>query len=130
MSWARLDDQMPDDPKVSNLSNQGFRAYVTAICFSARTLSDGVLTARQASGIAGKRVLPELVPLLWHEGGGHCDSEHCQHLCGVPPGSFLIHNYLKYNATREKVLADRERNNQRMKAERAGPLQAHVQAHK
>lgn len=111
MSWVRFDDSMPDDEKVINLSDAAFRVYVTAICWSARTLSDGAVPVRKANEIAGRRaksVMTELVPLLFHEHGDFCTSDACQRLCCLPVGNYLIHNYLKYNPTREAVLEERK----------------------
>lgn len=124
MSWAKLDDQMPDDDKITGLSDAAFRAYVTAICFSARMLTDGVVPVRKLNEFAGRRaraVVAELTPLLLHEPGDHCDSKHCSHLGSLTKGNYLIHNYLKYNPTREKELKRRaDVNETKRRAGRAG----------
>ena len=119
MSWVKLDDQMPDDGKVSNLSDAAFRAYVMAICFSARMLTDGQVPVGTAVKMVGGRtpqkILTELTPTLWHSPGDECASEHCHqaNICNLEPGYYLIHNYLKYNPTRAYTLAKRERDNKR-----------------
>lgn len=88
MSWVRVDDDMPDSPKIVPLSDAGFRAYVTAICYASRNLTDGFIPYKKAREFAGRgRVLQELVPGLW---------EVCE-------GGFNIHDYLIYNPTRAEV---------------------------
>ena len=121
MSWVKLDDLMPDDEKVAGLSDAAFRAYVTAICWSAKTLADGRIPERIAlqfaggTGRQGARVLLELVPRFWHEAGDCCLSKHCvAAMRDLGPGVYLIHNYLKYNPSREDVLAEREKARRRM----------------
>lgn len=113
MSWVKLDDSMPDDGKVANLSDSAFRAYVTAICYAGRMLTDGLVPRGTAMkmlgpGRRGVQLLSELVPLLWHERGDGCQSEICTKLLPcLPQDHLLIHNYLKYNPTREQVLDKR-----------------------
>lgn len=105
MSWVKLDDRFPDNLKVNTLSDAAFRAYVTSICYSARELTDGFITVRQAKEWAGKpRVVQELVPGLWE-------------LCN---DGFRVHDYLKYNPTRKQVTAEREAARKRMYGVRSG----------
>lgn len=127
LSWVRLDDSMPDDEKVAALSDGAFRAYVSAICFSARMLTDGRLTARNVAAFTGRRskqLLQELAPGLWHEPGMVCPSPHCDSTCDLKAGEFLIHNYLKYNPTKQKVLAERAAAQARTNAARSARVQA------
>lgn len=92
MSWVKLDDQFPDHPKIAALSDGAFRAHVIAICYSARTLTDGRIPGRLARKWAG-RSLKELVPCLWEP----ADED------------FLIHDYLDYQPSRHFVTKERER---------------------
>lgn len=105
MSWARIDDAMPDSLKVAPLSDAAFRAYVTSICYCARSLSDGFVPSKKAKEFTGRpRVVQELTDAcLWE---------------AVTDG-FKVHDYLVYNPTREKVLAERAAAAERMKRNRS-----------
>lgn len=93
MSWVKLDDRFPDNPKIAKLSDSAVVAYVFGICYCARELTDGLIPAKRAQQFAGKRkTLLELTPELWE----------------LTPDGFLVHDYLKYNPTRSQVLAERE----------------------
>ena len=89
MTWARLEESFAEHPKVADLSDASFRAHVSAICYSSRTLSNGFVPG----GILGqlratKRVAVELVAAgLWEVSGK----------------GFLIHDYLEYNPSRDDV---------------------------
>lgn len=103
MSWVRIDDAMPDSLKIAPLSDAAFRAYVTSICYCARSLSDGFVPTKKAKEFAGRpRVVQELADAgLWdHDTLGE---------------GFKVHDYLVYNPTREKVLSEREAAQRRMK---------------
>ncbi len=102
MTWVRLDDSFSDNPKVAGISDAAFRAYVTALCYCARQLTDGVVPTimLRRLGIRAKDIT-ELVEVgLWHEAD-----------VGI-----VIHDYLKYNASRAKIEAERE--SSRMRQER------------
>lgn len=94
MTWARLDDSFPDHPKILGISDRAFRVHVSAICLSARLRSDGlVATASQKQLRATPKVVRELLDAgLWE------DAE----------GGFIIHDYLKYNPSRESIEAKSE----------------------
>ena len=93
MSWVKIDDAMPDHLKVVPLSDAAFRAYVTSICYAARSLSDGFIPFKKAKEFAGRaRVIQELVPGLWE----------------TAEGGFRVHDYLQYNPSREAVTKLRE----------------------
>lgn len=121
MPWARLDDAMPESEKIADLSDAAFRAQVTAICYSARNLTDGYLPARYGKLYTGRpRVLKELIPAVWHLSSNLC------HKCAENPvavaaagqgDGYYIHDFLDYNPTREQVLTERE---ERQEAKRRG----------
>ena len=60
MTWLRIDDCMPDHPKVDGLSDRAFRAHVTGLCYCARHLTDGNVPQTVADRIARQPVLDEL----------------------------------------------------------------------
>lgn len=105
MSWFKLDDRFFDNPKIAALSDSAKVAYLEAGTYCARELTDGFIALNKAKAFAGKpRIVKELVPHLW---------EVCE-------GGFLVHDYLKYNPTREQVLAEREAARRRMGGLRSG----------
>ena len=92
MSWFKLDDRIFDNPKIAALSDRAKVAYLESGTYCARELTDGFVPLNKAKAIAGTtRALKELVPGLWEP----------------VAGGYRIHDYLDYNPTREKVLADK-----------------------
>lgn len=112
MAWVRIDDGMPDSLKVAPLSDAAFRAYVTSICYCARSLSDGFVPAKKAKEFSGRpRVVQELTDAtLWESGDG----------------GFTVHDYLEYNPTRETVLAERDKAKARMKVARSADVRPNI----
>ena len=43
MTWVKVDDALPEHPKVARLSDAAFRVHISALCYSARNLTDGKL---------------------------------------------------------------------------------------
>ncbi|HXH05392.1 MAG TPA: hypothetical protein VNI83_02260 [Vicinamibacterales bacterium] len=104
MAWVKLDEAFFDHPKIASLSDAAVIAYLQALCYCNRNLTDGFVPLKRAREFAGKsRVFNELVPHLW---------ELCE-------GGIFIHDYLDYQPSRAQVLA-----------ERAGRLEAKVRAGK
>jgi hypothetical protein len=96
MAWARIDDLMPEHPKILALSDRCFRAYVTALCWCSRNLTDGYIpnAALASIGADDEAVLGELWRAkLWKRQGKR---------------GWLIHDYLEYNPSRAEVLAKRQ----------------------
>ena len=116
MSWVRLDDAMPDKPKVRHVGPLGQALHVAGICYSARHLTDGFLPEsaiptlidlkpRELKALVSKmlEVSPGQSNPLWHR----------------EPGGYQIHDYLEYNPNRSAVLAEREKAKQRMFGKRS-----------
>lgn len=98
MTWLRIDDSMPDHPKIVGLSDCAFRAHVEGLCYCAKHLTDGFIPAPAAAKIAPKRALAELQKArLWTR----------------KRGGFCVTNYLEYNPSREKVEAERAQRSQK-----------------
>jgi hypothetical protein len=98
MPWVRLDDRFPSHRKVRLLSDAAFRLYVSAVCWSAESLTDGVIKTAELRLVADVRAArkraEELVNCgLWEE------------VSGV---GWRIHDYHEYNPTAEQVRADRK----------------------
>ena len=109
MTWVKLDDGFPDDPKIEGLSDAAFRVYVTGLCRAARKLTDGHLSPRDVKVVgvtAGKtkpeRYVGELVDRgLWQLNGD----------------GYEINKFLEYNQSADEV---RELRRKRAEAGRRG----------
>jgi len=112
MSWAKLDDQFYDHPKIRPLSVPAAYLWVCSIGYCARHLTDGVISEDAAellismrkAGATFEAMRDELLAAgLWDAGD---------------EGKLVVHDYLDYNPTRESVLADREAARLRMAGKR------------
>ena len=105
MAWAKFDDGFADHPKVRRLSDAAFRLHVAGILYCARWLTDGVVTAEALPDLV-RRYKPsattELVACgMWREAAGG--------------DAYVIHDYLEWNDSREKVERRRTRNADRIR---------------
>lgn len=83
VSWVKLDDRFPTNPKVFGLTDAAFRAYISGLCYAGQHLTDGFVPA----GYVKPRLARELVSSgLWLQSGA----------------GFTIHDYLTYNLSREE----------------------------
>lgn len=95
MTWVRLDDRFTDNPKVARLSDKAFRVYVTALCYSAGTLSDGHVPRRKALEWGSLKTVGEILAAgLWEEA----------------KFGYSIHDFLDYQQSREQINARRMQN--------------------
>lgn len=92
MTWVKLDDGFCTNPKVIALSDRAFRAYVAAICYCAANLTDGVIPNAARHLIGKAPALDELVRVG---------------MLTIVEDGYSVHDYLEYNPSRERVLADR-----------------------
>ncbi|MFE5871611.1 hypothetical protein ACFQ6V_23605 [Streptomyces roseifaciens] len=105
MPWVRFDDRFPSNRKVRLLSDSAFRLYVSAICWSAENLTDGVVKTKELRLVAdvknaSKRAQELVDSGLW---------------VPVPGTGWRIHDYHEYQPTAEQVCADREAKTARQK---------------
>jgi len=111
MTWARLDDLLPVHPKVRALTDAAFRLYICAICWSNQHLTDGHVPASQLRYLSDVRRPQQCAEQLaaaglWEQNGD----------------GWVIHDYLDYQASADKVRQEREAKRQRQerwKANRA-----------
>lgn len=121
MAWARIDDNMPDHPKLARLGVLRPLAgwlHVCGLCYAARYLTDGFVPSAQVpsltrfdhvgyetGGVPGMFSVGEdadpfvLVDALVKVGMWH-----------QVRGGYQIHDYLEYNPSREKALQKRADN--------------------
>jgi hypothetical protein len=97
MPWARFDDRFPSNRKVRLLSDGAFRLYVSAICWSAENLTDGVIKTAELRLVADVRAARTRAKEL-------VEAELFEVLEGV---GWKIHDYHEYNPTAEQVRTDR-----------------------
>lgn len=102
MVWVKLDDSFADHPKLAALSDRAFRVHLRALCLCARHLTDGhIPTAWKPQLGTNPKIIAELRDArLWDDAAG----------------GFQIHDYLRYNPSREKTLAGREKRQEAGKA--------------
>lgn len=98
MTYLRIDDNMPDHPKIVGLTDGAFRLYVGGLCYSARHLTDGIIplsAVPRLSPAFKPRHFDELVSrLLWVRLSANSWVE--------------IHDFLDWNYSRESVLNRRQ----------------------
>ena len=118
MPWAKFDDRYPWHRKVRGLSDAAFRMDVSAVCWCSENLTDGVIEAEFLTLVSDVRNPRKVAAELVRSGRWHDDDHDCGACPALPTGAHIVHDYLDYNPTREKVEKDRE---QRRKAgERGG----------
>lgn len=98
MPWARLDERFPSHRKVRRLTSDAFRLHVSAICWSSENLTDGKILAGELTMVSSDVKKHERL-------AGECVAAGVWDLL---PDGWLIHDYLLYNPSREKVLRERE----------------------
>jgi hypothetical protein len=143
MTWVKLDDNFGDHPKIASLAPRTFRLHVRALCFAARHLTDGYISARQAAelwqGGAGENGdgMDTAGRRQGHSNQHGSVTASVRELLAVklwerqPDGldGYQIHDYLRYNPSREHVVSQREAARDRMAKLRSSPeVQANVRA--
>lgn len=114
MVWGRRDDQFPEHPKIWGLSDGAYRLHDAGMCKSAGLLMNGKVMDSRVPGLIPSykpKYLSELEAAgLWHAPGHDCGK------CEQPPaGHHIIHDFLEYHPSREKVEADRAEATERKK---------------
>jgi hypothetical protein len=119
MTWFKLDDQFHSHPKVLTAGNAAVGLYCRLGTWIADKLTDGFIPAGVARSMGSPR---ELKALLTPPAPG------MGALLVVVDGGYQMPDYLEYNPTREKVLAEREAAKKRMQRVRgSGEVRANEQ---
>ena len=94
MAWARIDDKFHSHPTLMVAGLEATGLFARAIAYCADYLTDGFIPRQWADAQGGKKPVQKLIDagLFIPVEGGVC-----------------IKDYLDWNPTREKVLAERER---------------------
>ena len=100
MSWFKVDDGFYDHPKIMEAGNTAVGAYVRGGAYCARQLTDGYVSRAISLTICTRSIIKRLISTgLW-----------------LPvKGGYQMHDYLKYNPSREQVLAERKAAAQRQR---------------
>ncbi|MEV5770119.1 hypothetical protein AB0L49_02445 [Streptomyces antimycoticus] len=98
MPWARFDDRFPSNRKIRLLSDGAFRLYVSAICWSAENLTDGVIKSTELRLVADVRSARKRAEELVESGLWEA----------LPESGWRIHDYHEYQPTAAQVNADRK----------------------
>lgn len=94
MTWVRLDDAMPDHPKIDGLTDRAFRWLIRSWCHAARYHTDGHLPASYTKRVP-PRVRDELLDAgLWHQNGSN---------------GLEVHDFLAYNPSQETIAEARRK---------------------
>ena len=100
MTWLKIDDRAFDDPKLVGLSDTAHLAVLRSWIYAAKHETDGYVPAAIVAALThGKRRFVDeiLAGGLWQENGA----------------GFVIHNFTKYNPTRETLRAKRAADSER-----------------
>jgi uncharacterized phage protein (TIGR02220 family) len=126
MSWAKIDDQFHNHPKLAFLGSMMLPCvglHVLALSWCSQYLTDGQIPAGQVHKLAG-----DLDLLL---SGGNAVTELAQRLVDVElwedlgDGLYQIHDYLEYNPSRDDVLAERKATAERVAKLRSARAASH-----
>lgn len=105
MAWVKLDDQFPDHWKLAELGEDAPLCgwlYVCGLAFCNRQLTDGRIPKAHVGRLMSVRaaeLAERLVEVgLWEDADTH----------------YVVHDYLDYQPTREKVLAERAATKERV----------------
>lgn len=112
-----MDDAFPENLKIDGLSDGAFRLDVSAWCWVARNLTNGVVPVGRPQRLV-PRFKPALVRELLDAGRWHPGLHDCPRCPKAQDGEYVVHDYLAYNPTADKVKADREAAAERMKSAR------------
>jgi hypothetical protein len=93
MTWIKLDDTLPNNPKILPLSDKAFRLYIEGLCYANQYLTDGFLAQAVVNRLDSGNACQELlVAGLWLE---------------VETG-MQIHDYCEHQTSRKVVEEKRE----------------------
>lgn len=115
MPWFKVDDTAHAHPKMRRAGKAAIGLWVMCGSYAAAYLTDGIIPAETA-GEGTETQIAKLVKVgLWHDRGHDCQR------CPQPmPGDFVMHDYLRYNPSRVRVLSEREREADKKRNQRAG----------
>ena len=103
MTWVKIDDSFPDHPKIKGLKDDEFRLYMTALCYSSRYLTDGVIPLNIVRTFIQSRSKSSRISAL-------VDAN----LWEIVADNIVILSYSEYQFTKEKIETERKLAAERM----------------
>jgi hypothetical protein len=103
MTWVKIDDSFPDHPKIKGLKDDEFRLYMTALCYSSRYLTDGVIPLNIVRTFIESRSKSSRISAL-------VDAN----LWEIVADSIVILSYSEYQFTKERIETERKLAAERM----------------
>jgi hypothetical protein len=93
VTWIKLDDTLPNNPKILPLSDKAFRLYIEGLCYANQYLTDGFLAQAVINRLDSGNAYQELLDAgLWIQ---------------VEAGA-QIHDYCEHQTSRKTVEEKRE----------------------
>jgi hypothetical protein len=97
MTWVKLDDSFADNPKIEAVGPMAAWLFVAGLCYCSTHLTDGKITRTRAEQLGNvprtRREIARLVDAnLWEDHGDF----------------YMVHDYLIYQPSKAKVLAERD----------------------
>lgn len=125
MPWVAQDDAFFTNPKARAVGPFGRELFAASWCWCSQQLNDGLFVAEDVPVIAAlAQVPPSIADLLYSHGMWHPEGADCAkcrvvgQAMPVPAGRVAVHEYLKQNKTKAKVVAERERAARRQRLSR------------
>ena len=105
MTWVKIDDGMPDHPKVLAAGPEAAWLYVAGICYCGRLTTDGFIPEAQVARLTtlDAKKIKVLVKALIEAG-----------LWKKATNGYQVHDYLEHQQARESVELIREKTRQRV----------------
>ena len=81
MTWIKLDDTFPNNPKILPLSDKAFRLYIEGLCYANQYLTDGFLAQAVINRLDNGNAYQQMLEAgLWLEvDGGAQIHDYCEH---------------------------------------------------
>ena len=98
VTWLQLDDNMPEHPKIADLSAEAFRLHLRGLAYCARLLTDGKVPETIAQSFANSSPTPRET----------LDELRVKRLWKKRRNGYEIAQYLDWNPSRADVEARRE----------------------
>jgi hypothetical protein len=116
MPWFKIDDGFHCHPKVLQAGTPAVGLYVRCGSWAAQQTTNGVIPKHVATMYGTARQIKALVDAgLWHQPGHGCES-----CAEVNANSYLIHDYLEKNPSRNEVESARKAKSERQQRWREG----------
>lgn len=111
MPWVKIDNTLPDHPKIVAAGHDGLGLFIAAICYCGRYATDGFVPDAQIGRLttldsrAEAKAMQKLVDVK---------------LAHKVDGGYQIHDYLDHQMAKEKIEESREKTRRRVAKFRSG----------